>query len=172
MLKEFVEIKGHEDYEISAEGRVRKVDTKKYKNQLMDRRRRHAVALPLDEGGMEVIYIQTLIEEHFSKEDVEDYLKESGEEKLPEYESILKKYKEAAAKVEELESKVAISSDTVTPKKPTTFGKRCRKIRNMETGEIFNSFAEAAKHYGTTYDKLYDSIYNRGEYNGQKFERI
>ena len=137
----------------------------------MDRRRRKAVALPLDEGGMEVIYIQTLIEEHFSKEDVEDYLKESGEEKLPEYESILKKYKEAAAKVEELESKVAISSDTVTPKK-TTSGKRCRKIRNMETGEIFNSFAEAAKHYGTTYDKLYDSIYNRGEYNGQRFERI
>lgn len=172
MLKEFVEIKGHEDYEISSEGKVRKVDTKKYKNQLMDRRRRKAVALPLDEGGMEVIYIQTLIEEHFSKEDVEDYLKESGEEKLPEYESILQKYREAAAKVEELEAKAATSSDNASTPKKTTPGKRCRKIRNVETGEIFNSFAEAAKHYGTTYDKLYDSIYNRGEYNGQKFERI
>lgn len=171
MLKEFVAIKGHADYEISAEGKVRKVDTKKYKNQLVDRRKRHAVALPLEEGGMEVIYIQTLIEEHFSNEAVDEYLKECGEEKLPPYESILKKYREAAAKVEELEAKVATSSDTPEPKK-TVPGKRCRKIRNTETGEIFNSFAEAAKHYGTTYDKLYDSIYNRGEYNGQKFERI
>lgn len=171
MLKEFVAIKGHKDYEISAEGKVRKIDTKKYKNQLVDRRRRHAVALPLDEGGMEVIYIQTLIEEHFSEEDAEEYLKESGEEKLPPYESILKKYREAAAKVEELEAKVATSSATSVPKKAAP-GKRCRKIRNVETGEIFNSFAEAAKHYGTTYDKLYDSIYNKGEYNGQKFERI
>ena len=170
MLKEFVEIKGHEDYEISVEGKVRKVDTKKYKNQLTDRRRRHAVALPSNEGGMEVIYIQTLIEENFSSEDAEKYLKDSGEEELPEYESILKKYREAAAKVEELEAKAA-SSNTSSPKK-TTSGKRCRKIRNVETGEIFNSFSEAAKHYGTTYDKLYDSIYNRGEYNGQRFERL
>ena len=75
MLKEFVEIKGHEDYEISAEGRVRKVDTKKYKNQLMDRRRRHGVALPLDEGGMEVINNQTLIEENITSENVEEYLR-------------------------------------------------------------------------------------------------
>lgn len=171
MLKEFVEIKGHEDYEISAEGKVRKVDTKKYKNQLMDRRRRHAVALPIDDGGMEVIYIQTLIEENFTSEDVEEYLKVSGEEKLPAYESILKKYQEAAAKVAELEATVATSDSTATSKKSST-GKRCKKIKNMETGEIFNSFAEAAKHYGTTYDKFYDSIYNRGEFNGQKFERI
>lgn len=171
MLKEFVEIKGHEDYEISAEGKVRKVDTKKYKNQLMDRRRRHAVALPIDDGGMEVIYIQTLIEENFTSEDVEEYLKVSGEEKLSAYESILKKYQEAAAKVAELEATVANSNGAATSKKSST-GKRCKKIKNMETGDIFNSFAEAAKHYGTTYDKFYDSIYNRGEFNGQKFERI
>lgn len=171
MLKEFVEIKGHEDYEISSEGKVRKVDTKKYKNQLMDRRRRHAVALPIDDGGMEVIYIQTLIEENFTSDDVEEYLKVSGEEKIPPYESILKKYQEAAAKVAELEAKVA-TSEVATTSKKSGVGKRCKKIKNMETGEIFNSFAEAAKHYGTTYDKLYDSIYNRGEYNGQKFERV
>lgn len=171
MLKEFVEIKGHEDYEMSAEGKVRKVDTKKYKNQLMDRRRRHAVALPIDDGGMEVIYIQTLIEENFTSEDVEEYLKVSGEEKLPPYESILKKYQEAAAKVAELEATVATSNGAATSKKSST-GKRCKKVRNMETGQIFNSFAEAAKHYSTTYDKFYDSVYNRGEFNGQKFERI
>ena len=169
-MKEFVKIRGHEDYEISSDGAVRKVDTKKYKNRLIDRHRRHAVALPLNKGETEVIYIQTLIEENFSAEYVENYLKDSGEEKLPEYQSILNKYREAATKVEELEAKAASVNDS-SPKK-TTPGKRCIKIRNVETGEIFNSFSEAAKHYGTTYDKFYDSIYNRGEYNGKRFERF
>ena len=167
MLKEFIAIKGHEDYEVSAEGKVRKIDTKKYKNQLVDRNKRKAVALPLKDGGMEVIYIQSLIKDHFSEEDLECYMKESGEKDISDYESLLKKYKEAAAEIEKLKS--TVSSGTSANK---TTGKCCRKIKNEVTGRIFNSFSEAAKYYGTTYNKVYDSIYNTGEFNGEKFVRL
>ena len=166
MLKDLVAIKGHEDYEMSSDGKVRKADTKKYKTLVMDRQRRHAVVLPLEEGGSEVLYIQTLLEENFSPETLDDYLKESGESKLPPYESLFKKYREAVAKVAELET-----ASTPTKVAATT-SRRTRRVKNLDTGEIFNSMSEAAKHYNTSYDKFYDSVYNKGVFNGQKFERI
>lgn len=168
MKKEFTEINGFSNYEVSAEGKVRSIATKKYKRLCKDSKGRAIVVLTDDDKGYaSALYIQDLIHDHFGNDAASAYVTESGEDALSNYESLLKKYQELSSKYDTV---IASSDDTVAA--PAKKGRRCKKIRCNETGEVFKSFAEAAKHYETTYDKFYDAIYNRGNFKGMTFERL
>ena len=163
MMKQFYTINNHEDYEISDEGKVRKVSTKKYKTLVSDKNGRKLVVLPLESGELECLYIQDILAEQFSSLALKTYLEESREEKLPDYEALMKKYKEALEKLEN-------SSDGEMVVRKTN--KRSKKLYCPQLDMHFNSYSEAARHFQVSYEKLYDSVYNKGEYKGHTFEVV
>lgn len=127
-------------YEISEDGKVRNIQTKKYKSIYQDKKGRSLVCL-VEEDGTGVTtcnYIRDLLAETFDEETALAYVDAKQEEPMPE------------AKVIYVEKEV--------PAK--TSKRKVLKIRCEETGQFYNGYSAVAKAFGWKYDKIYDKFYN------------
>ena len=134
-------VKDHEAFEINEDGKVRKIETRKYLPEYHDRLGRPLVIFH-ELKGATCEYIEDLLAVAFGP----------------------KPNQEAVVKHPDL---VAIMPET---KKTKRSGRRGRRILCIETGEEFSSYAECAKHYGFSYNNFYDTFKATGMYNNMHFE--
>ena len=55
---------------------------------------------------------------------------------------------------------------------PAPKNRKCRQIRCIDTGEVFKSYAACARHFGFNYDKFYDTYKATGKFEGHEFEEV
>lgn len=132
------------DYEMNNEGKVRKIETRKYLSVYKDRLNRSLVVFHNPKGAVSE-YISDLMAMTFGPV--------SGQV--------------AVVKAPEL---IAIMPEPEMVEKPRN--KRCRRIRCIETGEVFKSYTACANHFGFPYDKFYDTFKATGRFDEYTFEDV
>ena len=134
-------------YEMNADGKVRKIDTKKYLPVLKD-------AL-----GRELVVFHNANKYHYS---IAEYI---ADLKAMTYEPEVGQT--AIVKTPERVAKMPEPEVVVKPR-----NKRCRRIRCIETGEVFKSYTACANHFGFPYDKFYDTFKATGRFGDYTFEDV
>lgn len=146
-MSKYKVIDSYPDYEMSEDGQVRKISTKKFASICKDAIGRSVVVLRDSKycGESRIEYISDLLAVVFN---------------------IIKPNQIAIVPSEEV-LKVLPQAKVISKK-----SKRDKSIMCIETEEVFSSFASAARAYHYKYDKFYDAVNLKGEYDGNHWKRL
>lgn len=183
MTKEFKQLERYPSYEINEEGKVRNIETKKYKKLCTDKKGRSIVTLPHEDGHMVCEYICELLEEHFGivcQETFAPDLLEEYREKARQAEEVAKaRLAELEAAKAELQVKASENAELAETLKQVEKLVPTRKLKayiiDTETGIEYKGFSKAARALGFNYDAFYNAFYltedNTISYEGHTFRK-
>ncbi len=168
MSKEFKQLEENPLYEINEEGKVRKIDTRKYKSLVSDIKGRAIVTLTDTKSGSTICYyIAELLEKYFDikceetfqtgvyekyKQMAEDAEKAAADH-LREIESLKSELSNKSSTIEDYKKELDAAKAAGYSRKPKTF------VKCEETGQEFKGVAACAKAFGFNYDKFYNAFY-------------
>lgn len=168
MTKEFKQLEENALYEINEDGKVRSVETKKYKKLVSDTKGRAIVTLTDSKSGSTICYyIAELLEKYFDikceetfnlgiyekyKEMAED-AERAANERLREVENLKSEIADKNSTIQEYRKELEVAKAAGYARKPKTF------VRCEETGQEFKGLAACAKAFNFNYDKFYNAFY-------------
>ena len=153
--KEWKVVENYPSWEMSSEdGRIRSIENKKnYKKFVHDTLGRTVVVMYESDGYATCWYLDDLYALVYGAKmnQMPVVPSEKVLEAFPNYESQKKREAEKIAGVT----------------------KKRKSIRCVDTGEVFSSYTECAKHFGFVYDKFYYQVkYNHKPFEGHTFEEV
>lgn len=142
------------NWEMSTEGKVRSVENKKnYKKLVYDTLGRPVVVMYESNGYATCWYLEDLYAVTFGAK-----LHQLPVVPAPKIVEAFPNYEENKKK----EAKAVLNPS-----------RKRKKIKCIDTGDIFDSYTECAKHFGFIYDKFYYQVkYNKKPYEGHTFEEV
>lgn len=168
MTNKFKQLEENALYEINENGKVRSIETKKYKKLVSDTKGRAIVTLTDSKTGSTICYyIAELLEKYFDikceetfnsgiyekYKEIAENAEKAANERLREVESLKSEIADKESAIEGYKKELEVAKAAGYARKPKTF------VKCEETGQEFKGVAACAKAFGFNYDKFYNAFY-------------